>query len=116
MLKQAKDVGGLHVVTSKVQVENPNELRKIGDALRDKDCCVVAVVACENGGKLSFQCVCGKNAIEKGVKAGDVIKHITAIANGRGGGKPDSAMGGGTDVSKLNEALAAVESFVQEKL
>lgn len=50
------------------------------------------------------------------MKAGDVIKHITAIANGRGGGKPDSAMGGGTDASKLNEALAAVESFVQEKL
>ncbi len=116
MLKNAKEVGGLHVVTSTVKVENPNELRKIGDALRDKDCCVVAVVACENGDKLSFQCVCGKNAIEKGIKAGDVIKHITSIANGRGGGKPDSAMGGGTDVSKLNEALSAVVPFVQEKL
>ena len=59
---------------------------------------------------------CGKEAVAKGVKAGDIIKSVTAICGGKGGGKPDSAMGGGNDVSKLDEALAAVESFVAEKI
>ena len=52
----------------------------------------------------------------KGVRAGDIIKYITAIAGGKGGGKSDSAMGGGNDVSKLNDALSAVEGFVKEKI
>jgi alanyl-tRNA synthetase len=84
--------------------------------LRDKDSAIVAVIAAVNGEKISFQCVCGKEAVAKGLKAGDIIKNITAIAGGKGGGKPDSAMGGGNDVSKLDQALAAVESFVREKV
>ena len=52
----------------------------------------------------------------RGIKAGEVIRHITAICGGKGGGKPDSAMGGGNDVLKLDDALAAVDNFVVEKL
>jgi len=88
----------------------------MGDALRDKDGAVVAVISAVNGEKITFQCVCGKDAVAKGIRAGDIIKHITAIAGGKGGGKPDSAMGGGNDVSKLKEALSAVEGFVESKL
>ena len=84
--------------------------------LRDKDSAVVAVVASVNGEKITFQCVCGKDAVAKGVKAGDIIRAITAIAGGKGGGKPDSAMGGGNDVSKLSEALAAVKGLVEQKV
>ncbi|MBR1457392.1 MAG: alanine--tRNA ligase [Oscillospiraceae bacterium] len=115
MLKSAKAVGPLHVLTAKVEGD-ANALRKLGDALRDKDAAVVAVMAAVNGEKITFQCVCGKEAVAKGVRAGDIIKSITAIAGGKGGGKPDSAMGGGNDVSKLNEALAAVEPFVSGKI
>ena len=68
------------------------------------------------GEKLTFLAVCGKDAVAKGVKAGDIIKAITPICGGKGGGKPDSAMGGGSDKSKVNEALAAVKPFVAEKL
>ena len=114
MLRDAKEVNGLHVVTAKVEGD-ANALRKMGDALRDKDPRVVAVLAAINGEKLTFQCVCGKDAVSAGVKAGDVIRCVTAIAGGKGGGKPDSAMGGGTDCSKCREALAAVESFVANK-
>ena len=116
MLKNAKDVGGLHVVTAKLDGGDANALRQLGDVLRDKDSAVVAVVAAVNGEKITFQCVCGKEAVAKGVRAGDIIKNITAIAGGKGGGKPDSAMGGGNDLSKLNEALAAVENLVAEKI
>ena len=88
----------------------------MGDVLRDKAGNVVAVIASVNGDKITFQCVCGKEAVAKGVKAGDIIRSITAIAGGKGGGRPDSAMGGGNDVSKLKDALAAVEGFVSDKV
>ena len=116
ILKSAKQVGSLHAVAAKVDCCDANALRKLGDVLRDKDSSVVAVVAAVNDDKITFQCVCGKDAVACGVKAGDIIKNITAIAGGKGGGKPDSAMGGGNDVSKLNEALAAVERLVAEKI
>ena len=114
MLRDAKEVNGLHLVTAQVEGD-ANALRKMGDALRDKDARVVAVLAAINGDKITFQCVCGKDAVSEGVKAGDIIRCVTAIAGGKGGGKPDSAMGGGNDCSKCREALAAVESFIANK-
>ena len=116
LLKNAKEIGGLHVVTCSQGECDAAGLRKMGDALRDKDGAVVAVIAAVNGDKITFQCVCGKEAVAKGVRAGDIIRHITAISGGKGGGKPDSAMGGGNDVTKLQNALSAVESFVSEKI
>ena len=116
MLKKAIDVSGLHVVTCSQKDCDAAKLRQMGDALRDKDASVVAVIAAVNGEKITFQCVCGKEAVSRGVKAGDIIRAITAIAGGKGGGKPDSAMGGGNDVSKLEEALNAVEGLVADKI
>ena len=115
ILKSAKEICGVHVTTAKLSDADANALRKLGDVLRDKDAAVVAVMAAVNGDKITFQCVCGKDVVAKGIKAGDIIRNITAIAGGKGGGKPDSAMGGGNDVSKVDEALAAVESFVASK-
>ena len=86
LLKSAKNVGGLHVVTCNQADCDAAGLRKIGDALRDKDGSVVAVIAAVNGEKITFQCVCGKDAVAKGIRAGDIIKQITAIAGGKGGG------------------------------
>ena len=116
MLKSGKDVGGLRVLTCSRDGCDANTLRKLGDVLRDKCSNVVAVIASTNGDKITFQCVCGKDAVAKGIKAGDIIRNITAIAGGKGGGKPDSAMGGGNDVSKLQDALNAVEGLVSEKI
>ena len=115
LLNAAKASGGLHVAAAKVSAEDANALRKLGDVLRDKDSAVVALLAAVNGEKITLQCVCGKDAVAKGVRAGDVIKTIAPIVGGRGGGKPDSAMGGGSDISRLDEALAALESFVADK-
>ena len=69
-----------------------------------------------NGEKITFLAVCGKQAVQAGVRAGDIIKAIAPICGGKGGGKPDSAMGGGTDLLKLDDALAAVDDFVAVKL
>ena len=115
-LEKAKTVGSLHVTTAKLTDTDAAALRSLGDVLRDKDKAVVALLASVNGDKISYLCVCGPEAVAAGIKAGDVIRHVTAITNGKGGGKPDSAMGGGSDLTKLDESLAALEPFVASKL
>ncbi len=115
-LTAARKVGDLKVVTVQLPGAETDTLRKVGDFLRDKDDSVVAVLSTVKEGKITFQCVCGKAAVKMGVKAGDIIKTITAICGGKGGGKPDSAMGGGNDVLKLDDALASVDDFVSKKI
>ena len=116
LLAKAKQIGKLHVVTAKVKDMDANALRQLGDVLRDKDSTVVAMIAAVNGDKITLQCVCGKDAVCDCVRAGDIIKAVAPIISGRGGGKPDSAMGGGTDLSRLDEALSAVETYISEKV
>ncbi|MDD3165602.1 MAG: alanine--tRNA ligase [Oscillospiraceae bacterium] len=108
----AKTIRGLKIITSTLSAATVEQLRTMGDTLRDKDETVVAVLACIHDGKISLLCICGKQAIAKGIRAGDVIKAIAPICGGSGGGKPDSAMGGGKDVLKLDDAMAAVDDFV----
>ena len=109
-------VGDLKVLTATLPNADANKLRQMGDMLRDKQTNVVAVLSTVNDNKITFLAVCGKEAVAKGIKAGEIIKSITAICGGKGGGKPDSAMGGGTDVLKLDDALATVDNLVAEKL
>ena len=116
LMNQAKNLGGVKVLTTKLSGVDAARLRQMGDMLRDKDSSVVAVLASINGDKPSFLAVCGKDAVSKGVKAGELVKLVCCACGGSGGGKPDSAMGGGKDVSKVDEALAQVEGFVSSKL
>ena len=115
-LMSAKEVGGLKVVTSNKNGLDANALRQMGDFLRDKEPNVVAVLSSVNGEKITFLAVCGPEAVKKGIKAGDLVKNVCAICGGKGGGKPDSAMGGGSDLLKLDDALASVDDFVAAKL
>ena len=110
------EVGPLRVVTATVPDADSNRLRQMGDILRDKEPNIVAVLACVSKEKITFLCVCGKQAIVSGVKAGDIIKQVCAIAGGSGGGKPDSAMGGGKDPLMVDNALAIVDNVVSMKL
>ena len=116
VMASAKTVGGLHIITSTRQGLDANALRTMGDFLRDKDPAVVAVLASIVGEKVSFLAVCGKEAVAKGIKAGELVKSVSAVCGGKGGGKPDSAMGGGTDLLKVDDALATVDDFVSSKL
>ena len=112
----ARQVGELKVLTATIADADANKLRQMGDMLRDKAPNVVAVLATVNGEKITFLAVCGKEAVAKGIKAGEIIKNVTAICGGKGGGKPDSAMGGGKDVLMLDNALAMVDNVVSMKL
>jgi alanyl-tRNA synthetase len=115
-LMSAKTVGGLKVVTHSRPCSDAGALRQMGDFLRDKEPGVVAVLASATEEKITFLAVCGKEAVVKGIKAGELVKLVSGIAGGSGGGKPDCAMGGGKNLLKLDDALAAVDDFVAEKL
>ena len=115
-LMSAKTVGELKVLTASRENVDAATLRQMGDFLKDKEPNVVAVLASTSGEKISFLAVCGKNAIAKGIKAGDLVKNVCTICGGKGGGKPDSAMGGGKDMLKLDDALASVDDYVAVKL
>ena len=112
----AHELGGLKVITATVPEADAARLRQMGDILKDREPNVVAVLASVSGEKITFLCVCGKEAVKKGIKAGDIIKQVSAIAGGSGGGKPDSAMGGGKDPLMVDNALAMVDNVVSMKL
>jgi len=112
----ARNVGGLKVITAAINDADAGKLRQMGDLIRDKEANAVAVLSCVAGEKITFLAVCGKDAVAKGIKAGDLVKLVCTACGGSGGGKPDSAMGGGRDASQVDNALAMVDDFVQSKL
>ena len=116
MLNGAKTVGSVKVLTVKLPGADAGKLRQMGDVLRDKDASVAAVLASASEEKVTFLAVCGKDAVKAGVKAGDIVKYVCNVCGGNGGGKPDSAMGGGKDASKMEEALNSVADFVATKV
>ncbi|WP_448920029.1 alanine--tRNA ligase [Eubacterium sp.] len=113
MFSSAVDVDGLELYTAKVEGTTPDALRSMGDDVKTKGDNVVAVLAGVNGDKANFVAVCGKGAIAKGVKAGNLVKEVAKIANGGGGGRPDSAMAGAKDITKIDEALSKAEEIVK---
>ena len=115
-LLSAKTMYGLKIVSASQDGLDANALRQRGDFLRDKEPSVVGVLAGVNDGKITIVAVCGPEAVKKGIKAGELVKRVCGICGGRGGGKPESAMGGGSDLLKLDDALAAVDDFIVEKL
>ena len=115
-LYASKNIGGIKVITTTRTDLEAGDLRKLGDFLRDKDPDTVAVLATATESKVTFVAVCGKNAVAKGICAGDLVRAVSAVTGGKGGGKPDSAMGGGSEVLKIDDALAIVDDFVADKL
>jgi alanyl-tRNA synthetase len=92
-----------------------NTLRETMDKLKDKLKSAMIVLASVNDGKVSIAAGVTKDLIGK-VKAGELVNHVATQVGGKGGGKPEMAMAGGSDAAKLPEALASVEAWVTEKL
>ncbi len=116
MLASAPVIGSVKAVTAKVEAEDAASLRMLGDSLRDRDAAVAAVLASVNGEKVTFLAVCGTDAIAAGIKAGDLVREACRAAGGNGGGKPDSAMGGGRDAARIDDALNAALEYIRSKL
>ncbi len=111
-----RSIGQFRVLTATIPNADAAKLRQMGDMLRDKEPNIVAVLASTNNDKPAFLAVCGKEAVKVGIKAGDLVKTVCGICGGSGGGKPDSAMGGGKDLNKVDDALAVVDDFVSSKV
>lgn len=114
MLESAKDLNGIKVITAVLKNTKPDILRTIGDKIKDKSSCAVAILAADNGDSGSMLCVCGKDAVSKGAHAGKIVQKVCALTGGKGGGRPDSAMAGIGDLSKTAEALDAGMAIISE--
>ncbi|MDD6320795.1 MAG: alanine--tRNA ligase [Oscillospiraceae bacterium] len=116
LFDKAAVVDGVRVVTVYMNGTAPDTLRSMLDKLRDKAPDAVGALVGSDGGKTTLAVGVGKTALARGLKAGVLVKKIAAIAGGNGGGKPDFAMAGIRDISKIDDALHAVEGIVKEEL
>ena len=111
-----KHIGGLEVFITQMDGSTVDAMRKLGDAIKEKTQLCVCVFAALTDGKITFMATAGKDAVKKGVHCGKIIKEITAIAGGSGGGKPDSAQGGGKNADKIDNSLAAVDEIIAAQI
>ena len=116
LFQNAVKVDGVRIVTVYLNGTTPDTLRSMMDKLRDKEPNAVGALIGTDGSKTTLAVGVGKNALARGLKAGALVKQIAAIAGGNGGGKPDFAMAGIRDTSKIDDALNAVEGIVKENL
>ncbi len=116
LLSRVQDVGGVKVLAAQVQAEDVATMRRMTDWLRDKMRSGLVVLGAEIGGKPILIAAATRDVVEKGIKAGDVVRAIAPIVGGGGGGRPQMAQAGGKDPAKLPEALAKVIPWVQERL
>ena len=116
IIDEAEEVNGVKIIAEKFEGVEGEMLKTMCSRVTDKTPASVVLLASVNGGKLTFACAAGKEVIAKGIKAGDLVKAAAQLTGGNGGGKPDMAMAGGKDASKVDEALAAFVNTVKEKI
>jgi alanyl-tRNA synthetase len=112
---QAIDLGGIKVLAAKLDNADAKTLRETMDQLKGKLKSAAIVLAAVEGGKVQLAAGVTNDLISK-VKAGDLVNHVATQVGGKGGGKPDMAMAGGTDAENLPAALKSVRSWVAERV
>ncbi len=116
IIKNSESVGAIRVATARLDGTDANELRKMTDTIKSENEDIVVVLASVSGEKLTFCASCGKKAIAIGAHAGNLVREIAKICGGNGGGKPDSAMAGGKDTSKADEAINSTADIVRSQI
>lgn len=118
IFENATEIKGLKVVTFDLGEAGAPEIRSMLDSAKEQGDNIVAVFSGRQSekGTCSFGCVCAPASVKLGANAGKIVREVAAVAGGSGGGKPDSAMAGGKDISKIPEALAAVNGIVEKLL
>jgi len=113
IVKNAETIGAFSFITGKLSAD-ANTLRTLGDDLRAKYDNAVILLFAENDGKVNIVVSCGKEAVKNGAHAGNIVKEAAKICLGGGGGRPDGAMAGGKDASKIPEAVDAVKALLSK--
>ena len=115
MLSQAVDINGVKLLVARLDGADVKTLRETMDKLKDKLGTAVIVLAVVEGDKVQIAAGVTANTTAK-VKAGELVNFIAGQVGGKGGGKPDMAMAGGTNAAQLPQALASVHDWVAAKL
>lgn len=116
ILKEAVTVGDIRLATKKLSGVLPDALRQMTDTAKAENDDLVTVLASVNGEKITFCVSCGKTALAKGAHAGNLVREVAKLTGGNGGGKPDSAMAGGKDAQKIDEALLTASEILKSQL
>ncbi len=114
-LSEAEEVEGIRILAKVLEGADPKSLRDMADQLKNKLGCAAVVLAAPGDGKVALVAGVSKDATSK-LKAGDIVKHVATQIGGKGGGRPDMAQGGGTDVAALPDAMASVIPWVKKNL
>jgi alanyl-tRNA synthetase len=115
LMSQAVEINGVKVLAATLEGADANALRETMDKLKDKLKTAAIVLASVNDSKVSLAAGVTSDLCAK-LKAGDLVNHVASQVGGKGGGKPDMAMAGGTDASQLPKALTSVQDWVAQKL
>ena len=113
LVSNAVAVGPFRLATALLRDVQPDAARTLCDTVRDQNADIVLTLALVNGEKLNFLVACGKEAVSAGAHAGKLVSAVAAIADGKGGGRPDYAMAGARDLTKVEDALTAAESILK---
>lgn len=116
ILSKASDIKGVKVVTARFDQLDPEALRNTADDIKNKLGTAVIVLGTGYGGKVGFIVSATKDAVQKGVHSGNIIRDVAKIAGGGGGGRPDMAQAGGKDVSKIDEALSHSIKIIESQI
>ena len=116
LVASATPVKGLRLVVSNLKNTGMDAARSLADELKARYDDLVALLAVEGEGKVTFLAVAGKDAVAKGAHAGKLVGAVAAVTGGKGGGRPDNAMAGGKELDKVGEALAATETLLASML
>ncbi len=115
LAQQAVEISGVMVLAARLEGVDAKGLREVADKLKDKLGVCALVLAVTEGDKVSLVAAVSQSLTSQ-LKAGELVNHVAQQVGGKGGGRPDMAMAGGTDATKLEQALASVNSWVKEKL
>ncbi|HOO25109.1 MAG TPA: alanine--tRNA ligase [Clostridiales bacterium] len=118
ILESAEEFEGLKIVTGIIEDSKPNDIRLLCDEIKSKDeRTLVVLIGIDTAGEsLSFCASCGKEALSKGIHCGLLVKEVSKIAGGSGGGRPDGAMAGAKDISKAKEAFEGIKKEILKQV
>lgn len=116
LLASSQEINGVQVVVGKVSINDPDGLRTVADMVRNRLTCGIVTLGSINGDKVNFVAMVTKEAIAKGIHAGNIVKEVSKITGGGGGGRPDMAQAGGKNPEKLADALQFAIEVIKKQI
>ena len=116
LLDAKVEINGVNLLCAKFEDIDMNTLKETADTLRDKVGSGVVVLSNVADNKVNFVVTATQDVIEKGIHSGNIVREVAKIANGKGGGRPNMAQAGATDVSKVDEALSYASEVVKSQV